>query len=367
MSTRNPREITQSIIQGLDVRAEYEAMGIKFSGNVRQSGNISCFAVGRPDNSPSAWVNVTSGYFGDSGNTEVAASTCSLFDFAVRVGKFPDWKDARRFYAAKANVTLARGPGAADKNDWRPKLEFQSWLTPGNDTLATRWCLKVKPGVTLEAIKAAGGQMAYWPCFIDKQTKEKKRAKNCHQVIAFPGFGEWGLAADPVCWQIFDVTGRYFDVTPKDAAATDPRRTAKDLSIGPSGGTLMGLSSLMMLTDPERRAKVELVWKVEGPSDLLALWASLPAEKRETIAIVTQLGGATADVMPWQVKMLAGLRVAIVCDKDTAGIIGGHKWDKALHSLCESVRMVDLPFITRESHGLDCRDFLNGTDETPRP
>jgi hypothetical protein len=50
----------------------------------------------------------------------------------------------------------------------------------------------------------------------------------------------------------------------------------------------MGLSSLMMLCDTDRRERVELVWKVEGPGDMLALWASLPDDKRETVAVVTQ-------------------------------------------------------------------------------
>jgi hypothetical protein len=286
----------------------------------------------------------------------------SLWDFAVKVGRFPDWKAARKAYADKAGIAIGReAKPAKGVTDWREKLELQDWQTPGNEALAAGWCLR-KPGVTVEAIKAAGGTLAYYPCWIDKKTGERKRMRNCRQVVAFPCYGSWLLDADPVAWQIFDVGGQPFDVTPKDTPPTEPRVTAKDLSIGPTAGTLMGLSSLMMLCDPDRRAGIELVWKTEGPGDMLALWASLPDEKRETVAAVTQAGGATADVQQWQAKLLAGLPVAVVPDCDRAGVTGAEKWARALWGVAKETRVVRLPWAVEDRHGRDVRDFLTGVE-----
>ena len=350
MAVKSPREVTASIIAGIDVLAEYRALGVEIVGEPRSSGMVSCRAFGREDRRPSAWVNCKSGFYGDAGGKETAASTCSLFDFAAKVGKFADWKEARKFYAQKAGIELGRGtqPG---KDDWHNRLLRQSWDTPGNDVLALRWCTKHKPGVTVEAIKAAGGQMAYFPCHWDKDKKEVVRNTHSRQVIAIPCYGEWLLDAESVAWVCWDITGA--DIETK----TGP---VKMVSVGPTRGTLMGLSSLMVLLDPERRQQVELVWKVEGPADMLALWAAIPEELRDRYVVITNGGGATSDVLTHQSKLLAGRTVAICGDCDEAGQVGAAKWVKALGDLVAEVRNVLLPWPIDPSHGKDVRDFLTG-------
>ena len=293
--SRTLQEISAEILGQLDIAAEYAALGVQASGNPRSSGMVSCYAYGREDRRPSAWISTRSGHYGDSGGKDTAAYTCSLWDFAARVGRFSDWRAAREAYAEKAGVTIGRVKQVKGETDWREKLEFQSWETPGNETLAQGWCLR-KPGVTLEAIKAAGGQLAYYPCYRDKKTKSLKHSRGCRQVVAFPCYGQWLLDADPVAWQIFDCSGQPFDVTPKDVPPSEPRVLAKDLSVGPTAGTLCGLSSLMMLCDTERREKIKWVFKVEGPLDLLALWTVIPECQRKEVAVVTQAAGATSDV-----------------------------------------------------------------------
>lgn len=72
----------------------------------------------------------------------------------------------------------------------------------------------------------------------------------------------------------------------------------------------------------DRREKVELAWKVEGPAAMLALRGSVPDDKRETVMVLTGAGGATADLQTQQAKMFAGLPVAIVPANDTAGVVG---------------------------------------------
>lgn len=358
---RTPQEINAEILSRLDVAAEYEALGVRLRGSPRASGMVSAFAYGREDRSPSAWINIRSGCYGDSGGRESAAYTLSLWDFAVKVGRFPDWKTARKAYAEKVGVKIGRERRADGKQtDWRERLELQDWSTPGNDILADRWCMVAKPGVTVEAVKAAGGVLAYYPCWVDKKTGERKRFKDCRQVVALPCYGSWLLDADPVAWQVFDVTGKPFDVTPKDTPPTAPRVTAKDLSIGPTAGTLMGLSSIMRLCDPEQRERITLVWWTEGPSDALALWGAMSEADRETAVVVTHAGGATADVHQHQVKLLAGLRVAVAGDCDEAGQVGARKRAAALDGVAAEVRIVRLPWQVERSHGRDVRDFLMG-------
>lgn len=365
-STRTPREVTAEILSRLDVAAEFSALGVRVSGTPRASGMVSCYAWGRDDRKPSAWINIRSGYYGDSGGADAPAFTCSLFDLAVRAGKFADWQEARKAYAEKVSVAIGkerRAPGGGggrgkDKTDWREKLEFQEWTAPGNEILLLRWCAEFKKGTTPESVKAAGGRLAYWPCWIDRKTGEKRRTRDCHQVIAIPCYGSWLLDADPVAWVLWDVLGREFDVTPRDLPPTEPRVLAKMISVGPTAGAVMGLSSLMLLCDSERRGQVELAWKTEGPADLLSLWAAVPEAEREKVAIITAAGGATADVHPHQPKLLAGLPVAVVPDCDQAGVVGAEKWCRALHGIARDVRVVRLPWEIEPKSGRDVRDYL---------
>jgi hypothetical protein len=215
--------------------------------------------------------------------------------------------------------------------------------------------------VTVEAIKAAGGVLAYYPCYREKKSGEKKRTKTCRQVVALPAYGEWLLAGDPVAWVLWDITGADFDVTPKGYPADQPRLTAKMLSIGQTRGAMMGLAGLMALSDPEQRAAVEWVWKTGGPTDLLGLMAAIPQDLRGRHVVVTNASGETGDVLPHQAKLLAGLRVAVVGDCDEAGVVGAAKWCRALDGMTAETRNVRLPWPIEPKHGRDVRDFLAGT------
>ncbi len=353
---RTPQEINAEIISKLDIAAEYAALGVQLSGQPRESGMVSCYALGRDDKRPSAWVNVKTGYYGDSGGKNTESCTYSLWDFAASVaGKFADWKEARKAYAEKVGVKLGRCK-ASDGDKWRLRLEFQPWELPGNDILLARWCAKVKPGITPEAVKAAGGKLAYYPCWIDRDTKEKKRGPK--QVIALPCYGQWGIAADPVAWVIFDVSGQQFDVTPKDAAPGEPRNMAKMLSIGPTTGATMGLAGLMALSDSEQHKKIEWAWKTAGPTDMLQFMSSRPPEFAERHVAVCNAGGETSDVPAYQAALFAGLKVAVVGDRDMAGTVGCEKWCRALDGICAETRAPALPYPLVESHGKDLRDFL---------
>jgi hypothetical protein len=356
---KSPREVTQEIIAGLDVLAEFRALGVEIVGEPRASGFVSCKAYGRDDRRPSAWINTKSGYYADSAaGSGDAAKTISLFDFAVKVSKFPDWQSARKAYAAKAGVEIGRNGSTRSKDDWHNRLILQDWSTPGNDVLALRWCMKHKPGVTVEAIKAAGGMLAYYPCHWDKEKKEVVRNANCRQVIAIPAYGEWFLDAEPVAWVCWDIAGHDIET------ATGP---VKMVSVGLTRGTVMGLSSIMALLDPDRRRQIEWAWRVEGPADMLALWAAIPEELRDRHVVITAGSSGPGDVLPHQAKLLAGIRAAVCGDCDEAGVVGQAKWLRALDGLTLESRCVSLPWPTKPKHGEDVRDFLTGVAIPPGP
>jgi hypothetical protein len=351
---KSPREVNDEILSQLDIAGEYAALGVRTSGNPRASGMVACYAHGREDRKPSAWINIKTGYYGDSGGKDAEAYSCSLWDFAVRVGRFADWQEARKAYAQKAGVKIGRVKGAG-KGDWRERLELLEWDRPGRDAIAQGWCIR-KPGATLAAIKAAGGRLGMYPCYRDKKTKELKRTMHASAVVAFPCYGKWLLDGDPAAWVVYKTSGQPFDVTPRDHPGE--RIYAKNVSVGPTSGTLCGLSSLMVLCDPERREKITLVWKVEGIPDLLTVWSVIPEGERDQVAVITQAGGATADVWPHQSEILAGLRVAVIGDADEAGRVGAEKWLRALHGVAGSVWDANLPFEILPKGGQDVRDFL---------
>lgn len=95
------------IVRGLDVAAEFERLGVRFSKpSADHRGVRECHAVGRKDDVPSAFVNVKTAVYHDSGGEGVSLH---LFDFALRHGEHGRWIDVVRHYAAAAGVDAAEG------------------------------------------------------------------------------------------------------------------------------------------------------------------------------------------------------------------------------------------------------------------
>lgn len=368
------REVSTEILSQLDILAEYRALGVKFPGNMspRSSGMVSCFAFGREDRNPSAWVNIQTGYYGDSGAASVGSGnyTLSLWDFAAAHGGFESWQEARKAYAAKAGVHIPAS-GAKREERWRDRLEFLPWSMPGLDMLTKYWCMKRKKGVTPEALLASGARAAYYPCYRDKKTGEQKRLKGYLTVIALPAYGDFLLAGDPVSWVIWDITGADMEVPqPKDHQG--PKQTAKMLSIGETRGAMMGLSGLIALSDDEQRAKIEIAWKSGGPSDMLAIDSAIRADVAAgkipagSRVVITNASGEMGDVLNSQARLFFGIpKTIIIGDADTAGVLGTKKWAEVLRRTGVSTGVCTLPYAVREKHGLDARDFLNGVPDSP--
>ncbi len=127
-------EITRLILDKLDIRAEYEALGVDVTGrNPSGSGWIQCRAMGREDRNPSAAINVGDGQARGRYKDFSGGMSCGLFDFAENFGNFADWKEARKHYAEKAGVSLPKGrqPKKATCKFPRSKTTTRTLLATG--------------------------------------------------------------------------------------------------------------------------------------------------------------------------------------------------------------------------------------------
>ena len=111
------------------------------------------------------------------------------------------------------------------------------------------------------------------------------------------------------------------------------------------------------------------IWKLEGPSDLLAFY-SLADIAAGHIA-VTNANGAGEKPPRWALGLFAGKTIYTLHDADQPGELGASGWrdDKgkwhpgwateAARYASES-RQLALPYAIEKEHGKDLRDFLNG-------
>lgn len=391
-------DLTREILSKLDILTEYAELGVNIAGMPRDSGSAECFAYGRNDEKPSAWINVETGRYGDSGTNE----NYSLWEFCTHFfpERFPTWIAARNHFAEKVGIEppkrgrppKAGGSGGSSDGSTSPAgftspagsgsnssptsprltpskskaaaalLEqvgfFEEW-NQGNLRLAHTWCSLYKVGVTVQALLDCGARVAYWSCFRDKSTGELRRGDQ--KVIALPCYSP-ALDLDaptPTAWVIYNLAG------PKLRKYNGNQREAtweKMLSIGPTAGTLMNLSALRKLKEVGEKGGDYTVWKTGGPSDMLTLLSKLPADADDpahgTHLVVTNASGEGGDVAPDQASVLAGQRVRIVHDADETGELGAMKWLRGTVACSPDVRHVRLPYLIEPKHGKDLRDWL---------
>lgn len=330
------REAEAKALGTLNLRAEYAALGVRLcDGEPSRSGWLSCHAVGREDSTPSAAIHVATGRYRDLGGDGLSLS---LWEFAARFGggRWPTWKESRAYYLEKAGVKLPRGRPSVDPAE---RLDFREW-NEGTETLCRLWCLR-KRGVTVDAVKAAGGR---WAVYRDQ-----------YSVVALPIYGAALADADPVGWTLYNSTGGTLPVYRK--GIPEPAQKKIKQTYGSKPG-LIGLHALLHASasgDPT----AQTIWSVEGPSDLLALWSAIPQDLRPSHLVLTNGNGAAERPTPGMLTPFVGRRVIVVRDADRAGEESGDAWAEWLApSACE-VRRIRLPYPVEESHGMDLRDWLN--------
>ena len=329
------QQYREQILAKLNLAAEFEAMGVELVGAANEAGWMACRAVDREDSSPSAAVNVQSGHYRDLGG---AGLFLGFFDFAVHLKKFSSWMVARDHYAAIAGVV----PEGKPPRDPAEHLAFMPWQerTPG------LWCLH-KPGVTPESILAAGGRLAKY--------------RDRYTVIALPIFGPGASAADPIGWLLYNATGGTLPIFHgKDKKTGELNISHKKVKMtGASEPGILGRHALERI----REGGKFVVWKAEGPTDMLALWAAIPAEKRDRHLVVTNSNGCLEEPKTWMAGLFSGQLVAVVGDSDVPGQAGAVKWSAWIAKVAAEVRLVrpdQLGFGVTENHGRDLRDWLAG-------
>lgn len=340
-----PRSISwgdydRQILDLLDIESAYRALGIQFtSSRPTGSGWLACWAIDRPHgNNPSAAVNVGNGEqrgrYRDLGGI---GESLNLWEFAAKYGQFNnDWRAARKHYAEQANVPSPRGAEPTGPAD---RLDFYAWC---NGTIEN-WVTS-KGQVSAEAARLCGARMAMYP-------------KRCHpnhiqNVLAFPVFPVPGLTeSEPCGWVITDL--RNIGIRHRHGP-NQPEVLHKTLSVKGSRGGLMNQFALQ----PQRFAAAEIIWKVEGLSDMICLQSMIPLDQRERHLVITNSQGASENVRQEWIELLIGRHVVIVGDADRPGQVGANKWIEALAGIARTVRNVQLPYSIEESHGKDLRDFF---------
>jgi len=336
-------EQNTEILRGIDVAAEYRALGVEITGRrPNQKHWIECWAIDRPHgDSPSAAVNVITGRYIDKGGEGLSLS---LWDFAESFGPYATWQEARKHYADKAGIKLSRGRTPKSSHaDLAKQLAFSKW----NDTLVQLW-IRHKPGCTLEAFRAAGGQLAGYPA----KSKQFK-------VAVLPVYGLKLLESDPVGYVAWNTNGQTLPVWDRKQKGKI-KDWVKMKSIYGSEAGLMGRHAVARLsTDQSAGSRPdEPIWLVAGPTDMMALFAIIPPDLRDTHLVVCNSGGETETPSDSIIALFAGRTVYLVRDCDTPGELGAAVWLQALAPGAAEIRHVKLPFEIKPNKGADLRDFI---------
>jgi hypothetical protein len=348
-----------NILSALDIKSEYEALGVQFTTNYStDKGWLTCRIHGRTDEkTPGAGVNIGEDldYRGRYKEFSGDGRSLSLFDAAIEFGKFVDFKEALKYYAQKSGKSLPRG---------RPPETPATPLTfkDFNRDLVANWC-RTKLPIVPQAVQISGGQIA---------TYDTRSKLGEFTTVAFPFFGPKLLDADPCGWACYSITGREL---PLSQGKDQEPKMLKVLTMRGSVSGFVGRYGLSILD------KAELVWKVEGITDMLAI-QSMILKHFELCSIcggkgcarchngkvypyidkhivLTTSGGAAESPSEKYTSALKGKRVFVVHDQDETGECGTEKWFTVLSKLTSECRAIRLPFPFTPTHGQDVRDYFN--------
>lgn len=327
-------ELKAAIIAALDLIAEYQQLGLKFTEKrePNSKGWIPCHALGREDKQPSAAINVNTGSYTDRGGEGMCLS---LWDFAVRVGSFRTWREALTEYAKKAGLAKK----LPKKWDGLRPDEKIDWCSAWNPLNVRGW-LKKYSGATMEALLLVGSQQSRYPA----------KSQTPDYCLTWAAYGPELLDAPPRGFVLQRADGGDILLYQGDGVAARP---TKRMVIGKSG--LVGTHGLRLIQD----GRAKLIIKTEGISDLIRLQAAIPAESRDEIAVITNAAGASeVDVPKEFAPLFAGLDVVLIHDADEPGQNGAKVWLGLIGKYAASVRNLDLGYAVEEKHGRDLRDWL---------
>ena len=191
-----------------------------------------------------------------------------------------------------------------------------------------RWLDSKRP-ITLEAVNAAGCKTVQWP-------KNAPPGRG-HRCLAVPFRDAAGHVSAVQLYRL--------DGSPFPAFKTVAERKIHTLRGSRNGWLVPG--------GQERLKSASVVWRVEGPSDALALHSLLPDDH----VVVTSACGA-GSVHGLAFGQFKGKSIRVVGDADNPGQEGAAKFAAAFRSVSSNVCIVQLPGEITGNHGKDIRDYL---------
>lgn len=240
------------------------------------------------------------------------------------------------------------GGGKRGSREYADPAEHLNFL-PWSELSAAYWCLR-KPPITPAAIQACGGHLALY--------------RDQYKVVAIPVYGEKLLDDKPVGWCLYNITGGPLPKWSKNHATGES--TTEWVKVKLTHGSQPGvMGTIDRLASPE----CTTAWKLEGPSDVLALvsLADLPAN----VAVLTNANGAKERPATWMLELFRGRRAWVCHDADKPGQDGAIGWTDdrgeqrpgwatAIATTAADCRNVLLPYAIDDENNRDLRDFLNG-------
>ena len=335
MASEKWQAVNRRILDAIDVRAEFESMGVAISNGAKPSasGWLACKVFGTDERNPSAGINVGSEHPQRGRYKEFTgeARNLSFFEFCAITGKYATWQDARKAFAKQFKITLLTGRHGKSPEE---TLGWKDW----NENLVATWC-QAKPPITIVSVRMAGGRLATWPL------PSKK-----FLVIAVPIYGPAGLDDDLTGFVFWSKSGRPL---PHWQGKGQPPKLKKILIAAGSKSGMVGRHALQHLDE------AEVIWKCEGVPDMLAIQSMVPAEQKDTHLALTNSSGSMETPREEFTAMFVGKIVYIVHDCDSDGQKGGARWAEAISLVAAEVRHVTLPYPIEKNHGKDVRDYLN--------
>lgn len=195
-----------------------------------------------------------------------------------------------------------------------------------NETLVAKWC-NIK-GVSQESFFRNGGQ------FVRSFGK---------LLIGFPAFTV--SQKEPVRWIVYDINGQMIQHRSGESKV-GTRLAFEDAPPGMAGQFAW-----------KYLQEADLIWKVEGMTDLLALFNAIPTGLRTKHLVLTNSCGAGERPQPETLEPFRDKTVYVVPDADKAGEVGGMKWAQEIATVAREVRLLSLPFDGLDGKK-DLRDFF---------
>ena len=219
----------------------------------------------------------------------------------------------------------------AAKNDPSKDLEFKEWTSNLFPLFNQR-----RPGTSEEALLACGAQLA--------------RYKNS-SVYALPIIGESLDADSPVGYAMLEAMG-----------GTLPKYDRKgnhlgDVKVKIAYGSKPGFIGKHAIERLKVEGLVEIIWKVEGVTDALALFTIIPPDQRDRHIVLTNANGAS-ESPKWMANAIARAKPHVLHDADEPGQTGAQEWIKQINKQGVDARLVELPYEVASTKGKDLRDWI---------